>query len=174
MAAIKNLAGMDVLCGNKTGILTLNKLTVDKSLIEVYPRNVGKDALVLLVARASRVENQDPIDASVVNMLDDPKEARARIKGEALRHSSQSLHHQEQDFIEEEIPKATRILQPLTETWTIPLLRLQNLEAKQPWKKKSNENEQGKYLIRMKRVDAGTLDRRSLSTGITNGDSGRR
>ncbi|GMH29601.1 hypothetical protein Nepgr_031444 [Nepenthes gracilis] len=80
MTTIKNLAGMDVLCGNKIGTLTLNKLTVDKSLIEVYPRNVGKDALVLLVARASRVENQDPIDASVVNMLDDPKEARAGIK----------------------------------------------------------------------------------------------
>ncbi|GMH01871.1 hypothetical protein Nepgr_003710 [Nepenthes gracilis] len=32
----------------------------------------------------------------------------------ALWHSSQALHHQEQDFIEEEIPKATRILQRLT------------------------------------------------------------
>ncbi|GMH15870.1 hypothetical protein Nepgr_017711 [Nepenthes gracilis] len=114
ITAIKKMAGMDVLCGNKTGTLTLNKLTVDKSFIEVYPRNVDKDALVLLVARASRVENQDPIDASVVNLLGDPKEARAGIKVVALRHSSQALHHQEQDFIEEEIPKATRIFQPLT------------------------------------------------------------
>ncbi|GMH15990.1 hypothetical protein Nepgr_017831 [Nepenthes gracilis] len=81
MTTIKKMAGMDVLCGNKTGTLTLNKLTVDKSLIKVYPKNVDKDALVLLVARASRVENQDPIDVSVVNMLGDPKEARAGIKG---------------------------------------------------------------------------------------------
>ncbi|GMH04597.1 hypothetical protein Nepgr_006437 [Nepenthes gracilis] len=81
MTAIKQMAGMDVLCGNKTETLTLNKLTVDKSLIEVYPKNVDQDALVLLVTSASRVENQDPIDASVVNMLGDPKEAKAGIKG---------------------------------------------------------------------------------------------
>ncbi|GMH17032.1 hypothetical protein Nepgr_018873 [Nepenthes gracilis] len=81
MTTIKKMAGMEVLCGNKTGALTLNKLTVDKSLIEVYPKNVDQDALVLLVTSASRVENQDPIDASVVNMLGDPKEARTGIKG---------------------------------------------------------------------------------------------
>ncbi|GMH20353.1 hypothetical protein Nepgr_022194 [Nepenthes gracilis] len=86
MTAIKKMAGMDVLCGNKTGTLNLNKLTVDKSLIEVYPKNVDQDALVLLVTSASRVENQDPIDASVVNMLGDPKEARAGIKGVIICH----------------------------------------------------------------------------------------
>ncbi|GMH04477.1 hypothetical protein Nepgr_006316 [Nepenthes gracilis] len=80
MTAIEEMAGMDVLCSDKTGTLTLNKLTVDKSLIEVYPKNVDKDTLVLLAARASRVENQDAIDASIVNMLGDPKEARAGIK----------------------------------------------------------------------------------------------
>lgn len=35
MTAIEEMAGMDVLCSDKTGTLTLNKLTVDKSLIEV-------------------------------------------------------------------------------------------------------------------------------------------
>ncbi|KAJ0867581.1 putative P-type H(+)-exporting transporter [Helianthus annuus] len=34
MTAIEEMAGMDVLCGDKTGTLTLNKLTVDKNLIE--------------------------------------------------------------------------------------------------------------------------------------------
>jgi H+-transporting ATPase len=34
MTAIEEMAGMDVLCSDKTGTLTLNKLTVDKSLIE--------------------------------------------------------------------------------------------------------------------------------------------
>ncbi|CAN1767830.1 ATPase 6, plasma membrane-type [Linum perenne] len=29
------MAGMDVLCSDKTGTLTLNKLTVDKNLIEI-------------------------------------------------------------------------------------------------------------------------------------------
>lgn len=35
MTAIEEMAGMDVLCSDKTGTLTLNKLSVDKSLIEV-------------------------------------------------------------------------------------------------------------------------------------------
>lgn len=35
MTAIEEMAGMDVLCSDKTGTLTLNKLTVDKNIIEV-------------------------------------------------------------------------------------------------------------------------------------------
>ncbi|KAG9147578.1 hypothetical protein Leryth_007379 [Lithospermum erythrorhizon] len=80
MTAIEEMAGMDVLCSDKTGTLTLNKLTVDKELIEVFPQNVDKDSVVLMAARASRVENQDAIDTSIVNMLSDPKEARAGIQ----------------------------------------------------------------------------------------------
>ncbi|KAL9362772.1 hypothetical protein Peur_045557 [Populus x canadensis] len=79
MTAIEEMAGMDVLCSDKTGTLTLNKLTVDKSLIEVFIKDMDKDTLVLLAARASRIENQDAIDASIVGMLGDPKEARAEI-----------------------------------------------------------------------------------------------
>ncbi|KAL8094740.1 ATPase 8, plasma membrane-type [Apium graveolens] len=80
MTAIEEMAGMDVLCSDKTGTLTLNKLTVDKNLIEVFAKEADKDAVVLYAARASRVENQDAIDASIVNMLSDPKEARAGIQ----------------------------------------------------------------------------------------------
>nr|XP_043627822.1 ATPase 6, plasma membrane-type-like [Erigeron canadensis] len=80
MTAIEEMAGMDILCSDKTGTLTLNKLTVDKSLIEVFVKDCNKDLVILYAARASRVENQDAIDASMVNMLDDPREARAGIK----------------------------------------------------------------------------------------------
>ncbi|CAL9772111.1 unnamed protein product, partial [Musa acuminata subsp. burmannicoides] len=80
MTAIEEMAGMDVLCSDKTGTLTLNKLSVDKSLIEVFARGVDKDHVVLLAARASRTENQDAIDAAMVGMLSDPKEARAGIR----------------------------------------------------------------------------------------------
>ncbi|KAK7354401.1 hypothetical protein VNO80_19862 [Phaseolus coccineus] len=79
MTAIEEMAGMDVLCSDKTGTLTLNKLSVDKNLIEVFPRGMDRDTLVLFSARASRTENQDAIDASIVGMLSDPKEARAGI-----------------------------------------------------------------------------------------------
>ncbi|XP_024996084.1 plasma membrane ATPase 1-like [Cynara cardunculus var. scolymus] len=80
MTAIEEMAGMDVLCSDKTGTLTLNKLTVDKNMIEVFAKGVDKDLVVLMAARASRLENQDAIDAAIVNMLGDPKEARAGIQ----------------------------------------------------------------------------------------------
>ncbi|KAG0552499.1 hypothetical protein BDA96_01G512300 [Sorghum bicolor] len=79
MTAIEEMAGMDVLCCDKTGTLTLNHLTVDKNLIEVFSREMEKDMVILLAARASRVENQDAIDMAIINMLADPKEARANI-----------------------------------------------------------------------------------------------
>ncbi|XP_058180447.1 plasma membrane ATPase 1-like [Rhododendron vialii] len=80
MTAIEEMAGMDVLCSDKTGTLTLNKLSVDRSLIEVFARGVDADTVVLMAARASRVENQDAIDTAIVGTLADPKEARAGIQ----------------------------------------------------------------------------------------------
>ncbi|GAB4841897.1 ATPase 10, plasma membrane-type [Ancistrocladus abbreviatus] len=80
MTAIEEMAGMDVLCSDKTGTLTLNRLTVDHNLVEVFHKDMDKDTVVLLAARAARLENQDAIDAAIINMLSDPKEARANIK----------------------------------------------------------------------------------------------
>ncbi|KAF8400273.1 hypothetical protein HHK36_013570 [Tetracentron sinense] len=80
MTAIEEMAGMDVLCSDKTGTLTLNKLSVDKNLIEVFAKGVDKEHVILLAGRGSRTENQDAIDAAIVGMLADPKEARAGIR----------------------------------------------------------------------------------------------
>jgi H+-transporting ATPase len=40
----------------------------------VFAKDIDKDNVILMAARASRVENQDAIDASIVGMLGDPKE----------------------------------------------------------------------------------------------------
>lgn len=80
MTAIEEMAGMDVLCSDKTGTLTLNKLTVDKNLIEVFAKGIDAYTVLLMAARASRLENQDAIDAAIVGSLADPKEARAGIQ----------------------------------------------------------------------------------------------
>ncbi|ESR41915.1 hypothetical protein CICLE_v10013498mg [Citrus x clementina] len=80
ISAIVDMAGMDVLCCDKTGTLTLNKLTVDKNLIEIFAKGVDADTVVLMAARASQVENLDVIDAAIVGMLADPKKARADIQ----------------------------------------------------------------------------------------------
>ncbi|KAL3617502.1 hypothetical protein CASFOL_037823 [Castilleja foliolosa] len=74
VTAIEETAGMDVLSSDQTGTLTLNKLTVDKNLIEVFTKGIDADTVVLMAARASRTENQDAIDAAIVGMLADPKE----------------------------------------------------------------------------------------------------
>ncbi|XP_021758477.1 ATPase 4, plasma membrane-type [Chenopodium quinoa] len=80
MTAIEEMAGMDVLCSDKTGTLTLNKLSVDKNLVEVFVKGIDADTMVLMAARASRMENQDAIDAAIVGTLADPKEARLGIQ----------------------------------------------------------------------------------------------
>ncbi|KAI5406563.1 hypothetical protein KIW84_053049 [Lathyrus oleraceus] len=59
MTAIEEMVGMDVLCSDKTGTLTLHKLSVDKNLIEVFEKGLDKEHVMLLAARASRIENQD-------------------------------------------------------------------------------------------------------------------
>ncbi|CAL5328676.1 unnamed protein product [Camellia sinensis] len=79
MTAIEEMAGMDVLCSDKTGTLTLNKLTVDRNLIKVFAKGVDRDLVILLATRASSTKNQDAIDAAIVGMLADPK-ARAGIR----------------------------------------------------------------------------------------------
>ncbi|XP_041019441.1 plasma membrane ATPase-like [Juglans microcarpa x Juglans regia] len=80
MTAIEEMAGMDVLCSDKTGTLSLNKLIVDRNLIEVFAEGVEKEHVILLAARASRTENQDSVDAAMVGMLANPNEARAGIR----------------------------------------------------------------------------------------------
>ena len=42
--------------------------------MQVFNNEMDKDTIVLLAARASRMENQDAIDEAIVNMLADPKE----------------------------------------------------------------------------------------------------
>uniref|UniRef100_A0A7I4EHS2 Plasma membrane ATPase n=1 Tax=Physcomitrium patens TaxID=3218 RepID=A0A7I4EHS2_PHYPA len=80
ITAIEEMAGMDILCSDKTGTLTLNRLTVDKYAIEVLSPTIDKEAILLTAARASRIENQDAIDQAICNMLADPKEAREGVE----------------------------------------------------------------------------------------------
>ncbi len=71
LASIEELAGMDVLCSDKTGTLTQNKL----SLGESYCFNgVTPDELILTAALASVTEDQDPIDEAIFKGLTDQKE----------------------------------------------------------------------------------------------------
>ena len=43
MSAVEEMAGMDILCSDKTGTLTLNELTVDKPNVVVVPKGMSTD-----------------------------------------------------------------------------------------------------------------------------------
>ncbi|KAJ3489254.1 hypothetical protein NLI96_g2241 [Meripilus lineatus] len=79
ITAIEELAAVTILCSDKTGTLTTNKLTIDRNTIRTYGPFSAED-VVLLAAYASRTENQDAIDQCVVNAVGDPARARAGIK----------------------------------------------------------------------------------------------
>ena len=75
MTTIEEMEGTDVLCSDKTRTLTLNKLIIDRNLIKLSIKGMEKEHMIILTAGASRIENQDSIDAAIIRMLADLKEA---------------------------------------------------------------------------------------------------
>ena len=71
LVAIEELAGVDMLCADKTGTLTQNKLTLGDPF---SVNDVPADQVILNAALASRADNNDTIDLAVLGGLKD-KEA---------------------------------------------------------------------------------------------------
>ncbi len=79
LVAIEELAGVDVLCADKTGTLTQNKLTLG----EPYSvADVPAAAVILNAALASRADNDDTIDLAVLAGVKD----KTVLQGYALQH----------------------------------------------------------------------------------------
>ncbi|MDR3528598.1 MAG: HAD-IC family P-type ATPase, partial [Rhizomicrobium sp.] len=68
LVAIEELAGVDILCADKTGTLTQNKLSLgDPFCVNLIPA----DQVILAAALASRDDNNDTIDLAVLSGLKD-------------------------------------------------------------------------------------------------------
>ncbi len=66
LSAIEELAGMDILCSDKTGTLTKNELTIHG----IYPNgNLSEDEILLYACLASSKETGDTIDDVLLNNL---------------------------------------------------------------------------------------------------------
>jgi H+-transporting ATPase len=73
LVAIEELAGVDVLCADKTGTLTQNKLTLGDPF---GVNNIPAEQIILSAALASREENNDTIDLAVLGGVKNKEELK--------------------------------------------------------------------------------------------------
>jgi H+-transporting ATPase len=78
LASIEELAGIDVLCADKTGTVTQNSLTLGQPYCV---QGVSAEQVILSAALASRREDQDPIDGAVLSGV-----AQEQLDGYQLTH----------------------------------------------------------------------------------------
>lgn len=82
LSAIQEAASMDVLCTDKTGTLTLNRLTVAD--VVAYPP-CDREELIELGGVASDESGQDPIDVALLHAARDQASATPSVRSEVER-----------------------------------------------------------------------------------------
>jgi len=67
LQVIEEMAGVDILCSDKTGTLTKNQLTLDKPVVFTAE---NEEECILAAALASKEEDNDAIDLAIINGLE--------------------------------------------------------------------------------------------------------
>ena len=67
LQVIEEMAGVDILCSDKTGTLTKNQLTLDKPVVFTAE---NEEECILSAALASKEEDNDAIDLAIINGLE--------------------------------------------------------------------------------------------------------
>ena len=67
LSAIEEMAGMDILCSDKTGTITQNSISIGE--IRTFPGVLEQD-VIIAAALASKKESNDPIDMAVFSRYD--------------------------------------------------------------------------------------------------------
>lgn len=114
LEVIEEAAGMDILCSDKTGTLTQNKITLGESVL--YESKDEQD-LIKYAALASEMDSHDAIDATVVSGLKDAEALKAYklkkyVPFDPVRKRTESIV--ENNGIEFSVTKgATQVIQGL-------------------------------------------------------------
>jgi H+-transporting ATPase len=74
LSSIEELAGMDILCSDKTGTLTLNQLSLGEPFTL---EGVSAEEMVLAAALASQSQDPDPIDRTILDGVKDAAQLQA-------------------------------------------------------------------------------------------------
>ena len=67
LTAIEEMAGMDILCSDKTGTITQNSISIGE--IRTFP-GISEQDVIITAALASRRESNDPIDSAIFSRYD--------------------------------------------------------------------------------------------------------
>ncbi len=82
LVAIEEMAGIDILCSDKTGTITKNELT----LADVITLNgYSKDDVLIYASLASREEDKDPIDSAIINKTNYDKKLEDKLSSYQIK-----------------------------------------------------------------------------------------